>query len=53
LQGRRWITGSAVEQEADAPVVPGADEIFVAEQRREPLLESDARHVEGGDGHRR
>ena len=45
-------TGAAVEQEADAPVVGGADEVAVAEQRREPLVEGCGRH-EGGGGHSR
>jgi hypothetical protein len=44
-------TGPAVEQEADAPVVGGADEVAVAEERREALVEGHGRHVEGGGSH--
>ena len=47
-------TGAAVEQEADAPVIGGADKVAVAEQRREPLVEGGGRHVvDGGGGHSR
>ena len=43
-----WITGAAIEQEAGGPVIRGADEVAVAEQRRETFVEGDGRHVEGG-----